>query len=203
MPWSGDESSSSAAAPGRRSARGGRRPTPGALRAAGRASWPVSTTTFVRPGELARHEQVDAERLALHLRLDPLQVDVELLGAVGDGAEHAAAAGIGDGGDDVAAVAEAEDRNVDADELGRLGSHDLTIALPPTPRRIPRTDRRRCWDGGRVRRGTRLSRATTVGGGKARLSRVARRGGVCCGATVACGCRWWGRDATVACGTGR
>ena len=39
---------------------------------------------FFGAGELLGHEQVDAVRLALHLLLDPREVDVELLGAVRD-----------------------------------------------------------------------------------------------------------------------
>ena len=55
----------------RRSGRAGRRPTPGARRAAARASCAAVEAALVGAGELLGHEQVDAERLALHLLLDP------------------------------------------------------------------------------------------------------------------------------------
>ena len=79
--------------------------------------------TLVRARELLGHQKIDAERLPLDLLLDPLEVDVELLGAVGDRAEDATAPRVGDGGDDVAAMAEAEDRNVDSDEVSGGSAH--------------------------------------------------------------------------------
>ena len=47
--------------------------------------------------------------------VDPVQLDLELLGREADGAEHAEAAGLAHGGDDVAAVGEGEDRELDAE----------------------------------------------------------------------------------------
>ncbi len=76
---------------------------------------------------LLRDQQVDAEGPALGLGGDPVEVDLELAGAVGDGAEHPHAPGVGDGGDDVAAVAEGQDRELDAESLGDGGAHRVTV----------------------------------------------------------------------------
>ena len=52
-----------------------------------------------------------------------LQLDLELLGREADGAEHAEAAGAADRGDDVAAVGEGEDRELDAETVTEGGMH--------------------------------------------------------------------------------
>ena len=52
-----------------------------------------------------------------------LQLDLELLGAEPDGAEHAEAAGLAHGDDDVAAVGEGEDRELDAEVVTDRGAH--------------------------------------------------------------------------------
>src|SRR5207248_1532539 len=80
-------------------------------------------TPLVGARELLRNEQIHTVRLALHFLLDPREVDVELLGTVRDGAEHAAPAGVRDGRNDIAAVAEAEERKVDADQVSRSRAH--------------------------------------------------------------------------------
>ena len=54
------------------------------------------------------------------------QLDLELLGREADGAEHAEAAGLADGGDDVAAVGEGEDRELDAQLAGEVGLHEVS-----------------------------------------------------------------------------
>ena len=53
--------------------------------------------------------------------VDPVQLDLELLGREADGAEDAEAAGLADGGDDVAAVGEGEDRELDAELVADVG----------------------------------------------------------------------------------
>ena len=74
-------------------------------------------------GVLRRHDQVDTVRAVADLRLDPGQVDLELLGRMGDGAEDSETTRLGDGGDDVTAVAEGEDRELDVEHLGGGGFH--------------------------------------------------------------------------------
>ncbi len=80
-------------------------------------------------GVLRRDDEVDAVRPTADLVLDPVEVDLELFGRVGDGAEHAEPAGLRDGGDDVATVAEGEDREFDVEHLGGSSLH------PANPRR--------------------------------------------------------------------
>ena len=50
-------------------------------------------------------------------------LDLELLGREADRAQHAEAAGLRDGGHDVAAVGEGEDRELDAQSIAELGAH--------------------------------------------------------------------------------
>ena len=57
---------------------------------------------------LVRDQKVDAVRFSLHLFVDPVELDVESLGRMSRRAEHPHAAGIGDGRDDIAAMAERE-----------------------------------------------------------------------------------------------
>ena len=81
--------------------------------------------------ELGGHDDVDAVGLAAHLVVDPGQLLVELLGRERGRAEHAEAAGVGHRGDDVAAVAEGEEREVDA-ELSQIRLHEpVCAALRP------------------------------------------------------------------------
>src|SRR5436190_607845 len=72
---------------------------------------------------LLRQQEVDAERRTPRLLPDPGQVVVELVGRVGDGAEHAEASDPADGGHDVAAVAEGEDGEFDPEEVLDAGAH--------------------------------------------------------------------------------
>ena len=74
-------------------------------------------------GVLGRHDEVDAVGPVADLVLDPGEVDLELLGRVGHRAEHAEPAGLRDGGDDVAAVGEGEDRELDVEQVGDGGAH--------------------------------------------------------------------------------
>ena len=72
---------------------------------------------------LGRHHEVDAVRLAVDVLVDPLQLDLELFGREVQRAEHAHAAGPADRGDHVAAVAEREDREFEAEVAGELRAH--------------------------------------------------------------------------------
>ena len=72
---------------------------------------------------LLRHHGVDAVGLAVDVLVDPVELDLELLGAEADGAEHAEAAGLAHRGDDVAAVREREDRVLDPEHVTQRGSH--------------------------------------------------------------------------------
>ena len=91
-------------------------------------------TALVGARELLRDQQVDPERLSLHLLLDPAEVDVELLGGVRDGTEDAAPACVGHRRDDVAAVAEAEDGDVDADQVSGRCAHRTILLVTVLPR---------------------------------------------------------------------
>ena len=77
---------------------------------------------------LGRHREVDAVGLAVDVLVDPVELDLEPLGLVGQRAEHAEAAGVGDRGDDVAAVAEGEDRELDPEAVTDRCAHARTVA---------------------------------------------------------------------------
>jgi hypothetical protein len=64
-----------------------------------------------------RQQQVDTVGLAVDLFVDPGQVDLEGARAVAGRAEDPEAAGVGDGRDDVPAVAEGEDRELDPEAV--------------------------------------------------------------------------------------
>src|SRR5690348_7476462 len=68
-----------------------------------------------------RHEDVDAVGLAVDMVVDPVELDFERLGREARATEYAEAAGPADGRDDVAAVAEGEQREVDSDQV----THDV------------------------------------------------------------------------------
>jgi hypothetical protein len=78
---------------------------------------------LVLPGD---HE-VDAVGLVADVLVDPLELDLELLGREADGAEHAEAARLRDGGHDVAAVGEGEDRELDAQAVAEIGVHGSVL----------------------------------------------------------------------------
>ena len=86
--------------------------------------------------ELARarirrgHHHVDAVGLSVDVVVDPVELDVELLGREGQCTEHAEPAGAAHGGDDVAAVAEGEDRQVDAERVADARVHYWTSCTP-------------------------------------------------------------------------
>ena len=67
------------------------------------------------PLELGRHDEVDPVGLPADMVIDPRQFLVELLRSERGRAKHAESARIGDRGDDVAAVAEGEERKIDTE----------------------------------------------------------------------------------------
>ena len=75
------------------------------------------------PDELLGHREVDAVRLAVDVLVDPGELDLELVGAERERAEHPVAAGLADRGDDVAAVREGEERELDAELVADGGAH--------------------------------------------------------------------------------
>ena len=86
--------------------------------------------------EVVRHGEVDAVGLAADVVVDPGELDLELVGAEGEGAEHAVATGPAHLGDDVAAVGEGEERELDAEAVTDLGAHvgqrnENVFHLPP------------------------------------------------------------------------
>jgi hypothetical protein len=94
------------------------------------------------PLERLRDDHVDAVRPAAHLLVDPAQLDLELVGVEAHRAEHAEPAGVRDRGDDVAAVAEREQRELDPEQLGDARPHPL-LTTRRRRRRAPRPSSRR------------------------------------------------------------
>ena len=89
-------------------------------------------SAFLPAGVLLRDDHVDpVTPVRSDLALDPGAVDLELFGRVCGDAEHAHATGLGDRGDDVAAVAEREDRELDAEHVADLGLHAVMVARAP------------------------------------------------------------------------
>jgi hypothetical protein len=71
----------------------------------------------VRAFVLGGHDDIDSVRLAADVVVDPVELGLQLFGREVERAEDAHAAGAADRGDDVAAVAESEDRILDAEEF--------------------------------------------------------------------------------------
>jgi hypothetical protein len=74
-------------------------------------------------GLQSREQQIDSVRPAAHLLVDPRKVDVEASRGVGDGTEDPEPASVGHRGDDVPAVAEGDDRVLDAERRGHPCLH--------------------------------------------------------------------------------
>ena len=64
---------------------------------------------------LVGDDDVDAVGVVADVLVDPLELDLELLGREADRAQHAETAGLAHRDDDVAAVGEREDRELDAE----------------------------------------------------------------------------------------
>ena len=90
------------------------------------------------PMYFVRHDDVDAVGLAVDVLVDPVQLDLELLGREGERAEHAEAAGLAHRGDDVAAVAEGEDRELDAELVADRCTHGRPLRSDGYGGRRPR-----------------------------------------------------------------
>jgi hypothetical protein len=106
---------------------------------------------------LAGDDDVDAVGPVAHVLVEPRQLDLEVLGAEPDRPENAQAAGPRHGGDDVTAVAEGEDRELDAQLVADLGAHP---AVPCSCRR--RRLRNQTLDGQSIRTGDRPPLACCV-----------------------------------------
>ena len=88
------------------------------------------STAAVTAGVLRRCDQIDAVGAITDLVLDPVEVDLELAVGVADRPEHTEAPGTRHRRDDVSAVAESEDRQVDTEHLRDTGLHELSPFLP-------------------------------------------------------------------------
>ncbi len=75
------------------------------------------------PSYLFGDDDVDAVGVVADVLVDPVELDLELLGREADRAEHAEAAGLAHGDDDVAAVGEGEDRELDFHALRKSCPH--------------------------------------------------------------------------------
>ena len=64
---------------------------------------------------LVRDDDVDPVRMIADVLVDPLQLDLELLGREADSPQHAETTGLAHRDDDIAAVREREDRELDAE----------------------------------------------------------------------------------------
>ena len=73
--------------------------------------------------ELLGHGEVDPVGLAATVLVDPGELDLELVRAEGQGAEHAVAARPADLGHDVSAMGEGKERELDAEAVTDLGAH--------------------------------------------------------------------------------
>ena len=79
---------------------------------------------------LGRDDGIDAVWLAVHVGVDPVELELELFGAVGDGAEHTEAARPADRCHDIAAMAKRKNRKLDPQSLANLGLHVSTYNQP-------------------------------------------------------------------------
>ena len=73
--------------------------------------------------QILRHQQIDAIRFAVHMRVDPGQFDFQLLRGAARRAEDAETARFADRRDHVAAVGEGEEWKIDRDRAGERRWH--------------------------------------------------------------------------------
>ena len=78
---------------------------------------------------LRRHHDVDAVGLVAHVLVDPVELDLELVGREGERAEHAEAPGLAHRGHDVATVGEGEDRELDPESVTDRRPHGGTSCI--------------------------------------------------------------------------
>jgi hypothetical protein len=76
---------------------------------------------------LVGDDDVDAVGVVTDVLVDPVQLDLELLGREADGAEHAETTGLGHRDDDVTAVGEREDRELDPQFVADGSAHQLIL----------------------------------------------------------------------------
>src|SRR6185312_17399838 len=84
--------------------------------------------------EVLRNEQIDSVRSRIDVRVDPVQLGLELRGRQAGGAEHAEATRLADGDDHVAAMAEGEQRKVDAEHRCKPVVHPAALLCVQRPR---------------------------------------------------------------------
>ena len=92
--------------------------------------WPAALADV-----FGRHGEVHAVGPAVDVLVDPGELHLEPFGLVRERPEHPEPAGVGDGGDDVATVAEGEDRELHAEAIADRCTHDKTsshAALHPS-----------------------------------------------------------------------
>ena len=80
---------------------------------------------------LAGDDDVDAVGVVADVLVEPVQLDLELLGAEADRAENAETAGVGHRGGHVAAVGEGEDGELDPEAFAKLVVHGETSCSWP------------------------------------------------------------------------
>ena len=100
--------------------------------------------------EAGGHQQVHTVGLAVHVVVQPAQLDVQGFGRVPHGAEHPHAAGVAHRGDHIAAVAEREQRELDAEHVADRAFHSSFTCRSELAERL--TDS--AGGGGVARRGT-------------------------------------------------
>ncbi len=81
------------------------------------------------PDVLRGDEDIDAVGPVADLALDPVELDVELLRGEGDGTEHTHTARLAHRRDDVTAMAEGEDRELDAEQVAHWGPHRTPVCV--------------------------------------------------------------------------
>lgn len=59
--------------------------------------------------------------------VDPVELNLELFGGEADGAEHTEAAGLAHGDDNIAAMGEGKDRQIDAELVTEGGMHAFSL----------------------------------------------------------------------------
>jgi len=79
------------------------------------------------PSIVHRHGEVDTVGTTVDVLVDPVQLDLELLGTECQRTEHAESTGIGDRGHDIAAVGEGEDGELDPQPLRDRCAHGVSL----------------------------------------------------------------------------
>src|ERR1022692_1058597 len=85
------------------------------------------------PGVPGGDDEIDSVVSVADLVLDPVEVDLQLLWAVGHRSEHSEPSGLRDSCDHVAAVGEREDRELDVEQFGDGRVHGPTLRVQAAP----------------------------------------------------------------------